>query len=96
MGRNLYILAATLGTLALISVALSFSHIGDVPGTPTDSSLWRTTGVALLALSLIIALAGVLSALFEQAERRAELERESARGKRGSGTGNGPRRPSQP
>lgn len=87
MGRNLYILAGTLGTLALISVALSFSHIGDVPGVPNDSSLWRTTGVALLALSLVIALAGVLSALFEQAERRAEQEREQReahRRKRGS------------
>ena len=82
MGRNLYILAATLGTLALLSVALSFSHLGDVPGTPTDSSLWRTTGVALLAVSLVIALAGVLSALFEQAERRSEGEREKGRGQR--------------
>lgn len=79
MGRNLYILAGTLGTLALISVALSFSHIGDVPGTPSDTSLWRTTGVALLAFSLIIGLAGVLSSLFEQAERRAEREREDTR-----------------
>ena len=75
MGRNLYILAGTLGTLALISVALSFSHIGDAPGTPSDASLWRTTGIALLAVSLVVALAGVLSSLFEQAERRAELQR---------------------
>ena len=91
MGRNLYILAATLGTLALLSVVLSFAHIGDVPGTPSDSSLWRTTGVALLAVSLIIALAGVFSALFEQAERRAEQNRERTRGERRSS-----RRPSQP
>ena len=83
MGRNLYILAGTLGTLALISVALSFSHIGDTPGVPTDSSLWRTTGVALLAVSLIIALAGVLSALFEQAERRADTQRNRKRRGRG-------------
>ena len=83
MGRNLYILAGTLGTLALVSIALSFSHVGDVPGVPTDSSLWRTTGVALLAVSLFIALAGVLSALFEQAERRAEAQREGKRRRRG-------------
>ena len=83
MGRNLYILAATLGTLALLSVVLSFTHLGDTPGAPSDSSLWRTTGVALLAISLIIALAGVLSALFEQAERRAEQQREQSRRKRG-------------
>ena len=93
MGRNLYILAGTLGTLALISVALSFSHIGDIPGVPNDSSLWRTTGVALLALSLVIALAGVLSALFEQAERRAETQRKASRRERGGplGPGNSPR-----
>ena len=82
MGRNLYILAGTLGTLALISVVLSFLHIGDVPGTPSDVSLWRTTGIALLAVSLIVALAGVLSSLFEQAERRAEQQREGTRRKR--------------
>ena len=63
MGRNLYILGGTLGGLALLSVALSFSHFGEVPGTPSDASLWRTTGVALLAIALIVSLAGVLSSL---------------------------------
>ena len=85
MGRNLYILAGTLGTLALICVALSFSHYGDVAGVPSDDSLWRTTGIALLAIALIVGLAGVLSALFEQAERRAELNREAKRRRRGAG-----------
>ena len=85
MGRNLYILGGTLGTLALVSVALSFSHIGEVPGTPSDSSLWRTTGVALLAVALVVALAGVLSSLFAQAERRAEKDRESHRANRTTG-----------
>ena len=81
MGRNLYILAGTLGSLALISVVLSFTNIaGDTAGSPGDASLWRTTGIALLALALIIALAGILSSLFEQAERRAERERERKRG----------------
>ena len=82
MGRNLYILAATLGTLALLSVGLSYSGLGEAPGIPSDASLWRTTGVALLAVSLIVALAGVLSSLFEQAERRAEQQREQVRRKR--------------
>ena len=82
MGRNLYILAGTLGTLALIAVALSFSHIGEAPGTPSDASLWRTTGVALLAVALVVGLAGVLSSLFEQAERRAEQHRAQKRRQR--------------
>jgi hypothetical protein len=75
MGRNLYFLAGTLGVLALLSVVLSFTNIAGGPGSPGDASLWRTTGVALLALSLIVGLAGVLSALFEQAERRDEQQR---------------------
>ncbi len=79
MGRNLYILGGTLGSLALISIALSFSHVGEVPGTPSDASLWRTTGVALLAVALIVSLAGVLSSLFEQAERRSEQQRQVRR-----------------
>ncbi len=82
MGRNLYILGGTLGTLALLSIALSFSHYGEVAGVPSDDSLWRTTGVALLAIALIVGLAGVLSSLFEQAERRAEENRERDRRKR--------------
>lgn len=82
MGRNLYILGGTLGTLALLSIALSFSHVGEVPGTPSDASLWRTTGVALLGIALIVSLAGVLSSLFQQAERRAELARQDERGSR--------------
>lgn len=79
MGRNLYILAGTLGGLALVSIVLSFTHIGETPGAPSDTLLWRTTGIALLGISLVIALAGVLSALFEQAERRAEQQRTEKR-----------------
>lgn len=84
MGRNLYILAGTLGALALVSIVLSFSHIGEAAGVPNDASLWRTTGVALLAVALLVALAGVLSSLFEQAERRAEQHREAKRRRPGN------------
>jgi hypothetical protein len=70
MGRNLYILAATLGALALLSIALSFTNIAEQPGSPGDASLWRMTSIALL---------GVMSSLFEQAERRHDLERQQKR-----------------
>ena len=33
MGRNLYILAASIGVLALLSFALSFTNIAQVPGS---------------------------------------------------------------
>lgn len=83
MGRNLYILAATLGFLALLSVVLSFTNVAQVPGSPGDAMLWRTTGIALFAVALIVALAGILSTLFEQAERRAEQQRQAGRRRSG-------------
>jgi type VI protein secretion system component VasK len=79
MGRNLYILAATLGVLALISFALSFTNVAQVPGSPGDVRLWRTTSVALIFIALIVALAGILSQLFQQAERRASEQRQDDR-----------------
>ncbi len=84
MGRNLFILAATLGLFALVSCGLSFTHVAQLPGSPGDVSLWRTTGIGLLVLALAVALGGIFSSLFEQAERRAEearlREREKRRG----------------
>ena len=79
MGRNLYILAATIGVLALISFALSFTNVAQVPGSPGDVRLWRTTSIALVFVGLVIALGGVLSQLFEQAERRATQQRRRRR-----------------
>jgi hypothetical protein len=80
MGRNLYILAATLGLLALVSYGLAYTNIAQQPGSPGDVSLWRTTGLAMFVVALVVALAGILSSLFEQAERRAEEERRRRRG----------------
>ena len=79
MGRNLYILAATLGALALLSIVLSFTNIAQQPGSPGDDSLWRMTGIALLCVALIVTLLGVLSSLFEQAERRHDVDRQHKR-----------------
>jgi uncharacterized membrane protein YecN with MAPEG domain len=79
MGRNLYILAATLGFFAAISLILSFTNIAHQLGSPGDASLWRMTAIALLFLALVVALLGVLSALFEQAERRASDQRRQRR-----------------
>ena len=79
MGRNLYILAITLGALSLVSIVLSFTNIAQQPGSPGDASLWRMTSLALLCVALIVTLAGVLSSLFEQAERRHEEQRRRQR-----------------
>lgn len=82
MGRNLYILAATLALFSVVSCGLAYTNVADQPGSPGDQALWRTTGLGLLVLALVIALAGILSSLFEQAERRAEENRLREREKR--------------
>lgn len=79
MGRNLYILAGTLGFFAMVAFGLSFSNIAQQPGSPGDSAMWQTMAIAFLVASLLMALAAVLSSLFEQAERRAEHARRSRR-----------------
>jgi len=75
MGRNLFILAASLALFALISCGVAYSNIAQQPGSPGDASLWRTMGLVLLVVALLVALAGVMSSLFAQAERRAEDDR---------------------
>jgi hypothetical protein len=79
MGRNLYILAASLTLFALVSCGLAYSNIAQQPGSPGDQSLWRTMGLVLFVIALVVALAGILSSLFEQAERRAEAQRRQRR-----------------
>ncbi len=82
MGRNLYILAGTLGFFALAALGLSFSNIAEQPGSSGDRTMWQTMAIAFLIASLLMALAGVLSSLFEQAERRAEQARRDRRRRR--------------
>jgi hypothetical protein len=79
MGRNLFILAATLLVLSLVSCGLAYTNIAQQPGSPGEASLWRTTGLALFVVALVVALAGILSSLFEQVERRADEDRRARR-----------------
>ncbi len=79
MGRNLYILAGSLILFALISCGIAYTNIARQPGSPGDVSLWRTMGLVLFVIGLFIALAGVMSSLFEQAERRDEEARRARR-----------------
>lgn len=78
MGRNLYILAATVIVLALVSALLSLTGAAPSAG---DAALWRTTALVLFCIGCVVALAGVLSALFEQAERRDAATRMERRRK---------------
>lgn len=70
LSRNLYILAGTLCFFALLSYLLAVTGLAHEPGAPADDSLWRTIGIVLLLLALVIALMGVLQSMFEQADRR--------------------------
>jgi hypothetical protein len=82
MARNLYILAGTLLVLAMIAFGVSYTNIAQQPGSPGDTSLWRTMSLALFVISMVISLAAILSSLFEQAERHADLDRRQRRHKR--------------
>jgi hypothetical protein len=82
MSRNFYILAATLGLFALVSIGMSLVPSSFQPGLPANGSLWRTAAMMLLLFSLAAALIGVMSHLFEQVDRRSEEARQAARRKR--------------
>ena len=73
------ILAGSLIFFALVSCGIAYTNIARQPGSPGDVSLWRTMGLGLLVIGLLVALAGILSSLFEQAERRAEEARRAKR-----------------
>lgn len=81
MSRNLYILGGTLFVFALISFGMMFTAGPYQIGLPGNGSLWKTIALFLLLLSLLSVLAGVMTNMFEQVERRA-AERERLRGKR--------------
>jgi fatty acid desaturase len=85
MSRNFYILAATLVVFALLSAFMALVPSSFQPGLPANGSLWRSVALILLLAGLASALAGVMSHLFEQVDRRSEEARQAARKKRRSG-----------
>ncbi len=72
MSRNLYLLAASLLLFSLISCGMSLVPNRLQPGLPANGSLWKTIGLVFLLTSLLTALAGILTAMFEQVERRSQ------------------------
>ena len=72
MSRNLYWLAASLLLFSLISCGMSLVPNALQPGLPANGSLWKMFGLVFLLTSLVSALAGILTAMFEQVERRSE------------------------
>lgn len=85
MSRNFYILAATLGFFALLSMGMTLVPSTFQPGLPANGSLWRTVSLVMLLVGLASALVGVMTNLFEQVDRRSEENRLAARRKRHDG-----------
>lgn len=82
MARNLYILAATLLLFALFSCGMTLVGNRFQPGLPGNGSLWKTTALFLTLGGLIVALLGVMTAMFEQVDRRARERQMRARQRR--------------
>jgi len=82
VARNLYILAATLLLFALVSCGMTLVSNGLQPGLPGNGSLWKTISLFLTLGGLVVALFGVMTAMFEQVDRRAEERRMRERAKR--------------
>jgi hypothetical protein len=72
MSRKLYFVAASLLVLSLVSCGLSLIPNALQPGLPVNGSLGKTIGLVLMLAALIAMLAGILTAMFEQVERRSE------------------------
>jgi hypothetical protein len=72
LSRNLYLLAASLLLFSLISCGMSLVPNALQPNLPVNGSLWKMIGLAFFVAALVSALAGVLTAMFEQVERRRQ------------------------
>jgi hypothetical protein len=83
VARNLYILAAVLLLFAVVSFAMSMTSSRVQPGLPANGTLWKTSALFLALGGLMVALLGVLTAMFEQVDRRNEERRQRQRGRPG-------------
>lgn len=75
MARNLYILAGALLLFAAISFVMAMTAARMQPALPASGTLWKTTALFLTVGGLLVALLGVMTALFEQIDRRTEERR---------------------
>lgn len=87
MARNLYILAGALLLFAVVCFAMSLTSGRYQPALPANGTLWKTTGLFMTVGGLVVALLGVMTAMFEQVDRRSEERRMRQRGGRGRDTG---------
>ena len=87
MARNLYILAGVLLLFAGFSFIMALTSGRMQPALPANGTLWKTTALFLTVGGLVVALLGVMTAMFEQVDRRAEERRMRQMGGRGTRSG---------
>lgn len=85
MARNLYILAGVLLLFAVVCFLMSLTSGRMQPALPANGTLWKTTSLFLTVGGLVVALLGVMTAMFEQVDRRNEERRMRQRGRRNPG-----------
>jgi uncharacterized integral membrane protein len=78
MGRNLLVLAGTLGLFSAISFVMAFAARSHA-ALPGDSSLWQMVGLVLLIAAMLSAVIGMLTLMFAQVKRREEERSERER-----------------
>lgn len=83
MARNLYILAGALFAFAAISFIMAMTAGHTQPNLPANGTLWKTTALFLTVGGLVVALLGIVTALFEQIDRRTEERRQRQMGRPG-------------
>ncbi|HEX3662444.1 MAG TPA: hypothetical protein VHU89_13485 [Acidobacteriaceae bacterium] len=88
MARNLYIVAGVLLSFAAASFVMAVTASHFQPALPANGTLWKTTALFLTLGGLIAALMGMMTAIFEQVDRRNEERKLAHRRKHGSGPHN--------
>lgn len=88
VARNLYIVAGVLLGFAAISFLMAVTASHFQPALPANGTLWKTTALFLTLGGLVVALLGMMTAIFEQVDRRNEERKLALRRKRGTGQHN--------
>lgn len=84
MARNLYILAGVLLGFAAVSFLMAMTAGRLQPALPANGTLWKTSALFLAVGGLVVALLAVMTALFEQVDRRTEERKLRQRGGHGT------------
>jgi hypothetical protein len=88
VARNLYIVAAVLLGFAVLSFVMALTSSHFQPALPANGTLWKTTALFLTLGGLLAALLGMMTAIFEQVDRRNEERKLAHRRKHGTGQRN--------